>query len=265
MNKKSSSKNYTTAILIDDDTGEQIKPQTSTFKQLLLTRYNSSTSILHEIGVDEVGRGPLFGRVYCAAVVLPTGENCNFDHSQMKDSKRFHSVKKIKEIAEYIKQNALAWAVEYEDEKSIDKHNILNATQYAMHKAIDSIKDQLFIKKLVKKTDEMMILVDGNYFKPFQYVNTITQTIEKIPYETIIGGDNMYTNIAAASILAKVARDEYINELCDEHPYLDTNYKIRSNKGYGAKVHMDGIKLHGITQWHRQSFGPCKSGPKCLI
>ena len=99
--------------------------------------YLEDTSIL-EIGVDEAGRGPLFGRVYAAAVILPKDPATEYDFSQMKDSKKFHSKKKIAHVADYIKQNAVAWAVAYEDEAAIDKMNILQATQSAMHKAIKS-------------------------------------------------------------------------------------------------------------------------------
>ena len=100
--------------------------------------------------------------------------------------------------------------------------------------------------------DKILILVDGNYFKPFTEIKTIK-------YKMIEGGDNKYTSIAAASILAKTERDKYIDELCEKNPILVEHYGIDSNKGYGAKRHMDGIKEHGITIWHRRSFGICKN------
>ena len=217
---------------------------------------------IYEIGIDEAGRGPLFGRVYSAAAILPKDDS--FDHSQMKDSKKFHSKKKIKAVAEYIKQNALAWAVAYEDEKAIDQLNILQATQSAMHKAVKDCMSQIAEKKeLMGKEKEHMqsqfqLLVDGNYFKPIAEYNKAFQKIEIVPHICIEGGDNKYTSIAAASILAKVSRDDYIDELCEENPTLSEYYGIDSNKGYGAKKHMEGIKLHGITEWHRKSYGPCK-------
>jgi ribonuclease HII len=103
------------------------------------------------------------------------------------------------------------------------------------------------------------LLIDGNYFNPYTYLNKNTGKIEAIPHTTIEGGDNKYASIAAASILAKVARDAYITELCINNPTLIEYYSIDSNKGYGAKKHLDGIKEHGITKWHRKSFGICKT------
>ena len=103
------------------------------------------------------------------------------------------------------------------------------------------------------------MLIDGNYFIPITLLNKTTDKLESIPFNFIEGGDNKYSSIAAASILAKVARDKYIDELCAENPELIEKYSIDSNKGYGAKKHLDGIKEHGITIWHRRSFGICKS------
>lgn len=207
-----------------------------------------------EIGVDEVGRGPLFGRVYTAAVILPKDDS--FDHSLMKDSKKFHSQKKIEQAAEYIKQHAISWCVSYEDEKVIDTINILQATQQSMHKSILQVRKQ---RPLLNDSEKYHILVDGNYFNPITTVNKQKNKLETINYTCVEGGDNKYTAIAAASILAKVARDKYIEELCLEHPELSAHYCIDSNKGYGAKKHLDGIKEHGITIWHRRSFGICKN------
>jgi ribonuclease HII len=209
--------------------------------------FDADTTII-EIGIDEAGRGPMFGRVYAGIVVLP--KDNSFNHSQMKDSKKFHSKKKIEEVADYIKKNAIAWAVEYEDEQTIDKINILQATQSAMHKGIKNVLSQLS-NLLDINYDKILILVDGNYFNPFTEVETIK-------YKMIEGGDNKYTSIAAASILAKTERDKYIEELCKENPELVERYDINSNKGYGSKKHMDGIKQYGITKWHRKTFGICK-------
>lgn len=213
-----------------------------------------------EIGVDEAGRGPLFGRVYTGAVILPKDDS--FDHFKMKDSKKFTSKAKIEEMAEYIKKNAIAWYVSFEDEKIIDEINILQATQSAMHKSILEVRKQ-YIQKMnsnTQKTDySINLLIDGNYFNPITILNKKTNKIETIPYTCIEGGDNKLTAIAAASILAKVERDKYIDELCVEHPELIERYAINSNKGYGAKKHIDGIKTHGITIWHRRSFGICKN------
>jgi ribonuclease HII len=213
-----------------------------------------------EIGVDEAGRGPLFGRVYTAAVVLP---KYSFDFSKMKDSKKFHSKKKIVETSNYIKENALAWSICYEDETTIDKINILQATQQSMHASIRDVQQQMNRRMLeMEKTDySYSLLIDGNYFQPMTNYDKTTGKFERVPYMTVTGGDNIYASIAAASILAKVARDQYIEELCLLHPELVEKYGIDKNKGYGAKKHMDGIKKHGISEWHRRSFGPCKTIP----
>jgi ribonuclease HII len=213
--------------------------------------FNEDTNVI-EMGIDEAGRGPMFGRVYAGVVILPKDDS--FNHSLMKDSKKFHNKKKLEEAAEYIKANAIAWAVEYEDENKIDEVNILQATQLAMHKGIKSIlKD-----KVEANTDNTLLLVDGNYFKPYMTLNKTKTKLEKLRYEMIEGGDNKYTAIAAASILAKVERDRYIEELCIQNPELVERYAIDSNKGYGSKKHMDGIKQYGITKWHRRTFGICK-------
>jgi ribonuclease HII len=225
----------------------------------LLKKYYCEEGTI-EIGADEAGRGPMLGRVYSGAVVLPKDDR--FDHFKMKDSKKFTSKnsKKINEVAEYIKEHAIAWAVEYEDEKVIDQINILQATQSAMHKAIKSV-----ISQLAKKTDvlepnfgNLLLLIDGNYFKQLTILNQPKNKLVTVNYETIEGGDNKFTAIAAASILAKVERDKYIEALCNENPELIERYGIDSNKGYGSKKHMDGIKTYGITKWHRRTFGLCK-------
>lgn len=205
-----------------------------------------------EIGVDEVGRGPMFGRVYTAAVILPKDDS--FKHSDMKDSKRFHSKKKIKEVSDYIKENAIAWKITYEDETVIDEINIRQATLKSMQNSVKSL-----IRENQANLDndkKIKLIVDGNDFKPIMMVSN--DTINTLDYVCVEGGDNKYTCIAAASILAKVARDEYIDDLCSQYPELNEKYNIGSNKGYGAKVHMDGIKKYGITKWHRKTYGICK-------
>jgi ribonuclease HII len=210
-----------------------------------------------EIGVDEAGRGPLFGRVYAAAVILPKDDS--FEHSNVKDSKKFHSKKKIEEVADYIKANALSWAVAFEDEQTIDQINILQATQQAMHKAILTVKKDFLAKTALDKDNlSIHLLIDGNYFKPITNYNNEKKKIESLPFTCVEGGDNKFSSIAAASILAKVERDRYIDELCHKNPELAERYSIDSNKGYGAKKHIDGIKEHGITIWHRKTFGICK-------
>jgi ribonuclease HII len=222
-----------------------------------LATFLNADQCTYEIGVDEAGRGPLFGRVYSAAVVLPKDDS--FDHSIMKDSKKFHSAKKINDAAEYIKDNAIAWYVSFADEQTIDKINILQATQQSMHDCIREVTTQLHNNTKQSDNHSIHLLIDGNYFNPITVINATTHAIEKLPYTTIEGGDNKYTAIAAASILAKVERDKYIDELCKDNPDLCDKYSIHTNKGYGAKKHLDGIKEHGITIWHRRSFGICKN------
>jgi len=218
---------------------------------------------IYEIGVDEVGRGPLFGRVYTAAVILPKDDS--FDHSKMKDSKKFHSKKKIEEVAEYIRKNAIAYSISYEDEKVIDEINILQATQRSMRTSIMEVRKQLLNEKVLEVAEKkelptkVHLLIDGNYFIPITFLNKETNKIETIPYDFIEGGDNKYSAIAAASILAKVERDKYIEDLCIENPELVEKYSLDTNKGYGSKKHLDGIKEHGITIWHRRTFGICST------
>ena len=262
---------YEPAEIIDDSSDEEEyiimkKPKKTKVdkpkvqKPLLKSCHNEDEKII-EIGVDEAGRGPLFGRVYTAAVILPKDDS--FDYSKVKDSKKFHSKKKIEEAAEYVKENALAWYVSFEDEKKIDEINILQATQMSMHNSINEVR-KIYNKKskdkerFEKKDYNFSLLIDGNYFNPITSFNKETNKIETVPYMTVEGGDNKYASIAAASILAKVYRDKYIEELCEHNPELSEHYGIDSNKGYGAKRHLDGIKEHGITIWHRRSFAPCK-------
>ena len=204
-----------------------------------------------EIGIDEAGRGPLFGRVYTAAVVLPKDKDL-FDHSLMKDSKKFTSKKKITEVYEYIKKNAIAYNVSYEDETTIDKINILQATFKSMHNSVRNILQNKPGDKKIEK-----LLVDGNNFKPFTYLNN--NHITQLNHTCIEGGDNKFCSIAAASILAKVERDKYIEELCEKNPDLDDKYGILKNKGYGTRKHIDGIKQYGISEFHRKTYGLCKN------
>lgn len=219
-------------------------------KPALKTAYliqESSLSAIapREVGVDEAGRGPMLGRVYAAAVILPP-DSTVFKHSLMKDSKKFHSEKKIREVADYIKANAIAWAVSYADESVVDAVNIRNATHKAMHDAIRQLAG--------KDSAPILLLVDGNDFTP--YIDETTK--QRVQNVCIEGGDNTYSSIAAASILAKVSRDDYIAELCIAHPELITKYDLLKNKGYGTKKHMDGIRLNGISPFHRKTFGLCK-------
>lgn len=252
----SSKKKRTKHAEIVLDTEQKLEPKRQRVIQPSLQKFYKEDAHVVEIGSDEAGRGPMFGRVYSAAVVLPKDDT--FEHHRMKDSKKFHSKKKIEEVADYIKENAIAWSVKYADETTIDNINILQATQQAMHDAIADVKSQMMKLNPNLKPNDILLLIDGNYFNPMTHFNKTTNKIEYIPYKMIEGGDNKYTSIAAASILAKVERDKYIEELCEQNPELVERYGIDSNKGYGSKRHMDGIKQYGITKWHRRSFGICK-------
>lgn len=213
---------------------------------LNLSYHNDETII--EAGIDEAGRGPLFGRVYTACVILPN--HPDFDFSEIKDSKRFTSQKKIRKVYDYIKEHAIAYSVTYREKEEIDRENILQATIQSMHNAIQQL--QVIPNK---------ILVDGNYFKPYAYFDANAGKLRQIPHICVKGGDNTYASIAAASILCKVERDEYIQELCKRCAFLDEYYGLSKNKGYGTKKHIDGIREYGITQWHRLSFAPCQNKP----
>lgn len=215
-----------------------------------------------EIGVDEAGRGPLFGRLYVAATILPKTDI--FKHEWMKDSKRFSSQKKIREVAEYIKSNSIAWTVRYAEAELIDEINIRQAVLRTMRECCRELVERLRTEYACEPLEDICLLIDGNDFPPFTVFNPESETLEEVESHTVEGGDNLYTCIAAASILAKVARDDYIAELCKANPILSTNYGIDRNKGYGTAQHMRGIREHGITQWHRQSYGPCKPIPLSL-
>jgi len=188
----------------------------------LLLPYHTPDKI--EAGTDEAGRGCLAGPVFAAAVILPK----DFSHPFLRDSKKLNSLQKD-ELYELIQQEAIAYAVKNVSPKKIDQINILNASILAMHKSIAA---------LAVKPE--YILVDGNKFKPFR----------KIPYECIIKGDDKYYSIAAASILAKVARDRYMTKMSKRYPL----YSWETNMGYPTAAHRSGIEEHGVTPLHRRSF-----------
>ena len=191
-----------------------------------------------EAGVDEAGRGPLFGRLYIGAAILP--QDNSFDHSLMRDSKKLSERKRL--IAyDYIREYAIDYATYFVESAAIDADNIYTSTLTGMHKVLD---------KLLVKPEH--ILVDGSSFIPY------CQNKKRISHLCITGGDDKYTPIAAASILAKVERDQYIQKLCKQQPTLDEYYHLSSNKGYGTAQHMEGIKKYGIMPQHRKTFGICK-------
>ena len=177
-----------------------------------------------EAGCDEAGRGCLAGSVYAAAVILPD----DYQNDLLNDSKQL-TEKRRYQLREIIQRDAIAWAVGIVTPEEIDKINILNASILAMHRALD----QLMIRPEA-------IIVDGNRFKPYQ----------QIPHTTIVKGDGKYLSIAAASILAKTYRDDYMNLLAEEYP----QYDWLSNKGYPTKKHREAIKQYGITPYHRKSY-----------
>ena len=191
-----------------------------------------------EAGVDEAGRGPLFGRLYIGTAILP--QDKSFNHRLMRDSKKLSERKRL--IAyDYIREYAIDYATYFVEPSDIDVDNIYTSTLNGMHKVLD---------KLLVKPEHL--LVDGSSFIPYQLDK------KQIGHLCITGGDDKYTPIAAASILAKVERDQYIYRLCEQQPILDEYYHLSSNKGYGTAQHMEGIRKYGIRPQHRKSFGICK-------
>lgn len=201
-----------------------------------------------EAGCDEAGRGCLAGSVYAAAVILPEG----YQNELLNDSKQL-TEKKRYQLREIIEQDAVAWAVGVVTPDEIDKINILNASILAMHRALDQLKVR-----------PEAIIVDGNRFKPYyppSSVNCQLSTINSpLPHTTIVKGDGKYLSIAAASILAKTYRDDYMNRLAEEFP----QYDWLSNKGYPTKKHREAIKQYGITPYHRKTFNMLGDGQLSL-
>ena len=179
---------------------------------------------LIEAGCDEAGRGCLAGSVYAAAVILPP----DYQNELLNDSKKL-TAKKRYALREEIERDAIAWAVGIVTPEEIDKINILNASFLAMHRALDQLKVR-----------PEAVIVDGNRFKPYQ----------DLPSTTIVKGDGKYLSIAAASILAKTYRDDYMLSLAEEYP----QYDWQSNMGYPTKKHRQAILEHGITPYHRKSY-----------
>jgi ribonuclease HII len=203
----------------------------------MLKQYLDENKI--ELGIDEAGRGCLFGPVCVAAVVwLPEDPNPELE---IKDSKKV-SEKKRYLLKDYIEENSIAWSVKFISHEEIDKTNILQATMKGMHECIDDIREQLEIDTILVDGDKFNIYTDEN----LNYIN----------HECVIGGDNTYKSIAAASILAKTHRDIYIKNLVKDNPNLE-NYALHKNKGYGTKIHMDALKKYGPVEGHRLSFKPC--------
>lgn len=188
---------------------------------MLKSKYNSK---ILEAGCDEAGRGCLSGPVYAAAVILPK----NYQNETLDDSKKINEKTRYK-LRDQIEKDALDFAVGVVDNIEIDKINILNASFLAMHRAIDKLK-----------INPELLLIDGNRFTPYK----------SIKHKCIIKGDSIYMSIAAASILAKTYRDDYMLKIHSEFP----NYKWNKNKGYPTKFHRDAIAEYGITKYHRLSY-----------
>ena len=179
---------------------------------------------LVEAGCDEAGRGCLAGSVFAAAVILPP----DYENELLNDSKKLTD-RKRKQLREIIEHDAVDWAVGIVEPGEIDEINILNASILAMHRALDQLKVR-----------PEAVIVDGNRFKPYR----------DLPYTTIVKGDGKYLSIAAASILAKTYRDDYMDRLAEDYP----QYDWKSNKGYPTKKHRQAIRECGITPFHRRSF-----------
>lgn len=224
-----------------------------------LTSYYSEDT-LFEIGIDEAGRGPLFGRVYVAAVVLPKDTDA-FQHVWMRDSKKIKNRKTMKALADYIKANSIHWHIEYAEADQIDQQNILNAVMNCMHACAKAIAAHYTPQEL----GDGLLLVDGNYFKPCIWFDDAAGSYLSIMHETVEQGDASFSAIAAASILAKNERDTYVEELCAKYPVLNERYCLSNNMGYGTLAHRKGIEAHGITQWHRKTFNLCKGERENVI
>ncbi|HEY6504284.1 MAG TPA: ribonuclease HII [Chitinophagaceae bacterium] len=179
---------------------------------------------LTEAGCDEAGRGCYAGPVFAAAVILPK----EFYHPALNDSKQVAAAER-EELRGFIKENALAYAVAMIDNEEIDRINILRASFKAMHLALDKLRKR-----------PSLLLIDGNRFVRYK----------KLQHQCIIKGDGIYASIAAASILAKTYRDEYMKKLHKEFPY----YNWQKNKGYGTEEHRKAIEVHGLCKYHRKSF-----------
>jgi ribonuclease HII len=196
---------------------------------------------LVEAGCDEAGRGCLAGAVYAAAVILPP----DYHHELLNDSKQLTERRRY-QLREVIERDALSWAVGVVGPEEIDEINILNASFLAMHRALD----QLTVRP-------QAIIVDGNRFKPYHDPAGFGV---QLPHTCIVKGDGKYLSIAAASILAKTYRDDYMKQLAQEYPWYDW----QGNKGYPTKKHREAIREHGITPYHRKSYNLLGDGQLSL-
>ncbi len=195
-----------------------------------------------EVGIDEAGRGCLFGRLYVGAVVFPKEMEDFFDHGAalqtIRDSKTL-TERKRNILFDYIQEAAIDKAVAFVESTDVDHYNVLQADLRCMHQALDA---------LTVPVDR--ILVDGDHWKPWQ------RDGKDVEAHTVVDGDATYLSIAAAGILAKVSRDRWVAEVCAVHPEWNEWYGLLKNKGYGTAAHLRGIQEHGVVAQHRRSYAP---------
>lgn len=198
--------------------------------------YNNNKDEI-QVGMDEAGRGCLFGPVVTAAVIWNHEINNDKELENIRDSKKL-SKSKRRFLKEYIENNAFAYCITFTHNNQIDNSNILKATMNGMHECLDNLTESICINR---------IIVDGNFFQKYK----------NIDHNCIISGDDQYVSIAAASILAKTYHDEWIKDICMNDDTLQPRYHLEENMGYGTKAHIEGIKTYGITKYHRSTF--CKN------
>lgn len=204
-----------------------------------------------EVGIDEAGRGPLWGRLYAAAVVMAPDDDAYFDGGvvlrQITDSKKL-TPRRRAVLRDYIEETAVAKAVTWAEPSEIDAVNVLQADLNAMHRALDVItkEDGIPIQRVV---------VDGDTWRPWR----LPDTGEIVPAVTVVGGDARVLSIAAASILAKEAHDEWVRTTVAGEPLLSERYGMDRNMGYGTAAHMAGLKTWGAHSLHRRSFAPVRA------
>jgi ribonuclease HII len=203
-----------------------------------------------EAGIDEAGRGPLFGSVFAAAVIAPE-DGFPGGTKAVRDSKKYSSRKTRATAAELVKEHAIDWAVGEATAAEVDKANIRGATLLAMRRAIQSLRvvpDHL--------------VVDGSDFEPFIMLGPDRgdgdDAFISIPHTCVVKGDSIYASVAAASVLAKVAHDAHIAAFCESHPEAAERYGLSANMGYGTAVHIAALRAHGPLPMHRKSFAPCR-------
>ena len=198
-----------------------------------------------EVGIDEAGMGPIFGRVYAAAVIWPH----DVEHPLLIDSKKLKKAEQHRAMSDFIKTHALDYAIVYRDAERIDEINIYRAVIECMHEAITNLK----------KVAWDWILVDGNRFIDYHSPETGRIYRKEDGVTTIIKGDAKFVPIACASILAKNARDRWVEEVVGAHPEWEQRYNLLSNKGYPSPAHQSAVWKYGITTMHRKSYRPCST------